>query len=532
LLEFHDFSLENVKSTNSEAGNMIRVSIDGTSGTAKDNFLRTIENLFPSGSEVNCCGSIGFFAQDRDKADQIASILKLGFQWITSIGSLKGTGLGRLTGNTLEIQEQTASNVNCTTHDNDFLKYHILIEQLEDLLVGGIRRTNNFIESEKIITGAVLKGALASNINRFCGAISPFDAIDEQNQAVREHFPYLAKYFKKIKFSHAFPKKSCSLNRPVFIPLSAVMVDQQFQDVALFKKPVLDSNYQAPAFQIDWKKRANGNNESIDDLFGWPELVFRNKTRTAIHPQSRTAFSEKLFTFQYISPYVQSDGVKVSNQKIQWVCNILMPNDIDSSERGQLVQELLHAMAQTWKYLGKKRTQISIEVKPGHMSPNMDSEPTIIQGLSVITLQSDAYLINCLPLAKDPAKLRNLYKHYWESVSDGSLKLSHYYAKQKMEGGYRYLRYRRNTSYYPYFLTCAGSVFTLETVDESKAKKHLDNWIQQGLPLPEFVHDEFGVEGEPLWKTFPYVPENGYGEIIVNLKWHWQHQIMNAVELQ
>jgi hypothetical protein len=43
-----------------------------------------------------------------------------------------------------------------------------------------------------------------------------------------------------------------------------------------------------------------------------------------------------------------------------------------------------------------------------------------------------------------------------------------------------------------------------------------------GLPLPVWALAEYGQYNRELWETCPFVPENGYGEIAVNLAWHWK----------
>ncbi len=41
-----------------------------------------------------------------------------------------------------------------------------------------------------------------------------------------------------------------------------------------------------------------------------------------------------------------------------------------------------------------------------------------------------------------------------------------------------------------------------------KAQQFLNNWLQQGLPVPE---------GDSItWEDSPYLPEHGFGEIAVN----------------
>ena len=50
-------------------------------------------------------------------------------------------------------------------------------------------------------------------------------------------------------------------------------------------------------------------------------------------------------------------------------------------------------------------------------------------------------------------------------------------------------------------------------------------WMSGGLPLPKWALAEYGQYNRALWENCPFVPENGYGEIAVNLAWHWDNPI-------
>ena len=67
----------------------------------------------------------------------------------------------------------------------------------------------------------------------------------------------------------------------------------------------------------------------------------------------------------------------------------------------------------------------------------------------------------------------------------------------------------------------AGSVFRLRAADSS-AEEKLERWLRCGLPFPDWAAEEYGAEP---WKRCPFVTENGYGEIAVNLAWHWEHRL-------
>jgi hypothetical protein len=248
------------------------------------------------------------------------------------------------------------------------------------------------VESEKIISGSVLKGSLASCINRFCGTLPLYTPIDLNNKAVVKQFPDLARNFADIRFTHAFPCPPNAKERPVFIPLSTVKVSNQIEDVALLPEPVLHESEKASAFQIDWKNRRDKNGENIDNLFGWAEHRIVNKTRTAIHPQLRKAFENKLYTFQYISPYAPQHQEEQNSQlKNIWYSNIRLPESLDDETLEKLSQQLFHAVVSCWTYLGKRRVRVSINLEPGPVQPKMKSKTPVVDGMTGRKSQKQAF---------------------------------------------------------------------------------------------------------------------------------------------
>lgn len=79
--------------------------------------------------------------------------------------------------------------------------------------------------------------------------------------------------------------------------------------------------------------------------------------------------------------------------------------------------------------------------------------------------------------------------------------------------------------YYPFYLTGAGSVFVLKATIKEKAMQKIDEWKTKGLPIPEWAKKKYQKNGKELWQTCPYIPENGYGEVMINLKFHFDNRI-------
>ena len=66
--------------------------------------------------------------------------------------------------------------------------------------------------------------------------------------------------------------------------------------------------------------------------------------------------------------------------------------------------------------------------------------------------------------------------------------------------------------YNPEIFTVPGSVFVVEISDEDKVKERLRGWQLCGLPQLNDVSTD--------WRRNPWIRENGFGEIAVNLQQH------------
>ena len=60
----------------------------------------------------------------------------------------------------------------------------------------------------------------------------------------------------------------------------------------------------------------------------------------------------------------------------------------------------------------------------------------------------------------------------------------------------------------------------LRTTDETMAGVALNRWREGGLDVPDWVKARYGVEGAPLWKSCPFLPHAGFGEVAIDLVCH------------
>jgi hypothetical protein len=135
----------------------------------------------------------------------------------------------------------------------------------------------------------------------------------------------------------------------------------------------------------------------------------------------------------------------------------------------------------------------------------------------------------------DPQQeLHQAYGETWQQLSNNSLEMVRFFATQTLAGGhYLWKRFqdRRTTSgepqpYQPYLLTNAGSVFVLKPVAnrEQTAQEHIKQWFNTGLPIADNLLERYALSAEVQnqWQQCPYISQNGYGEVAVNLPIHWE----------
>ena len=196
------------------------------------------------------------------------------------------------------------------------------------------------------------------------------------------------------------------------------------------------------------------------------------------------------------------------------------------------------AISSGWRFMGKRNSRFNFELKPGKARPAQPSniDEILVDNFAIITLQTDALMFNAYDSnLEDFENIRGLYEDYWDVVTEKSCKMKHFFARQKMLGRYYGKRYpfHADGNYYPYILTSAGSVFVLEAVNETKAPNVLSELQEKGLPLPVSIRRKLTKNKAPeerFWQACPFVPENGFGEIVINLKWHWQKRFINKEE--
>jgi len=479
-----------------------RIRIEKTSGTASEGALITVEVPHLSGKTTKWSGEIAFPAADQTEGESLKKHILTGLRWITALGAEKGVGYGRLVEVTSEHFDREESRTDIISSPADTIG--LAITMLDPLMIGGVRIKDNYLKSEKIVTGTVIKGALAQCIRRRLNLNGNQEINESTPGATEAGISNLVRHFEQLRITHAFPSRQ-SMVRPVKPPLSLVKA-RGLHDIALCKEPELIYD-KAPAFAIDWK-----DSSDVDFAYGWAQPKTLARTRTAIETVTRRAEEKKLYTFEYICP------VDDQNKEITWLSNIYLPENLTKDEREKLLYEICFVVHNWFDYIGKRDSRI----KTARVSSGL--WPLAIRRLE-ITFQTDALMLDPWELSgQDKDSLFTAYQKFWKDISDNAFELKRFFAAQKLSGGYLGRRFRINGKYYPFFLTSAGSVFVLKIKDQPKAEKLGKTWQHHGLPIPDWAFKRYdrSSSGKLDWQKCPFTPENGFGEIIMNLPCHWE----------
>lgn len=452
-----------------------RIRINEKTGSTEKGAYIVTEKPFATGETIQFQGQAHFSAIDKQEQQDFIFCLNKGLQWIMQLGANRTIGFGEVTKVEVEsIEKQANSSIKLAKSNRYLLK----LRPRAAFCLADTRKSRNLFRSDETIAGGVIKGILA------------------------EMFPEeLSEFLSKIYISHAFPSKLN--NRPYRFPLSLVEVGKRYYDIALQHKPVLfreNNQFIAPKFSIDWK-----SDSEIKGKFDLPTVKRQSRVRTAIDSEKQRSQDQQLFSYEMIT----------SEDELQWLAHMDL-STISEDKQEVILSKLQNPLLG----LGKTKVVVDTEIIPIEQMtvPQLSSH----DGLWIITLQTPALL--CEP----QKELQSAYHDIWAQLSDNLLEMQRFFAIQTLAGG-RYLweRFQKESSdyYRPYLLTNVGSVFVLKAKEnqEEKAQKCIEKWFDTGIPLAKNILQYYQISSdvENQWKYCPYIPQNGYGEIAVNLPIHW-----------
>ena len=495
-----------------------RIKIDDERGSVDEHQLVVTESPFISGEDYQFNGQVHFFSTQKT-ADKIIQNLQAALKWLSQLGAYRSTGFGEVVKAGISSTDNLKLTPPASTTIKSAERIGFFIQPQYPFCLTGKPVADNLFESETIIPGAAIKGCIATTWNHML----------DQQQGRIDHaindYPELSNNFSKLIFSHAFPGGEEN-KRPVVAPLSLVRTEKDgpLYDVALLATPCLIDN-QPPDFAVDWK-------DSPETLksYPWPYIRFKDwgwkdnimselRVRTAIDREELRSAENELFAYEQIIP-----------EDTLWYGELDL-SKIDESQHDNVLSQLQALCSNGLIGLGKTKTPFEITFTEPIESVIASDEKPIHQNVWVITLQTDALLGSpeALDESSGKAELSQMYQTAWKEMLGEALGeqlvLLRYFARQRFSGGrFRHKTMQNNHSQYrPWLLTEAGSVFIFQAKAEADLEvieKKIKCWQSQGLPLTESVVEWYGLGDDPwqYWKYTPFVPENGYGEIAVNLQ--------------
>lgn len=514
-----------------------RIALDQDTRSARTGAHQVVDLPLAPGEIVAFSGRLPFFARDPSEAEGLRGHVHAGLQWLTAIGGLKGIGFGRVSGVRVELDEASAPALRALPRIGR--RMAIVLKPRNPFCVSRRQPSANLFESSDRIPGGAIKGALASTWRASLG-LSPAGEIDAMTDAGRRE---LADRFERVRFTFAVPSRGPSPARPPVPPLSLVRADGRTHDVALLCGPCLIRG-ESPRFSPDWK---HADRDSVHAALGHVSTRTELRVRTAIDASARRAKDEQLFAYEMVVPATSPRAAgpiaspNTAATASEWRAEVWLPPAVTDPDPDQaldaMASQLGGLLSSGLSFLGKTKTTADVEIEdagtwtaPGPLEESLAAR----DGVWVLTLQTDALMLDARGLDETTSRetARQAYEAYWTDVSGGSLRLIRHFSGESLAGGpYFAGRFmgihaspKSASTYHPYLLTTAGSVFVLTaTADSVAAGVRVKDFRECGLPLPGWVDGLHPRNGRPgrHWSNCPFVPENGYGEVAVNLALHW-----------
>ncbi len=488
-----------------------RIEIDDDRGSVEHGHYLVIEAPYPSGKQVAFEAILWALCPDAQTAEDLRKRVQTGLRWIAAAGAERSVGFGR-------VVDGACGPLICLTWpappappapaNPSPAAFDLSLHFTQPICVAGRRTADNVFDSVPWITGGVLKGALATLLD-----------LD------RGRWPTLLQHLHAVRFTHAYPAPDTPdtpatpdtpdiprPTRPIFPPASLVTRDSHTFHDALFVPDARLIDDTSPAFSVDWKDDAASR---VAKLFGWAQPPSELRVRTAIDGASRRAAEDELFAYRMIVP-----------DKVAWLASVSL-DAVDPAARPAVAAEFEQALQHGLFAIGKTKARASVTT-----AASTPPTATLAGNLVAVTLQSAAllcapsrYLLSSTEPRKQGSTDRDTmwleYAQVWDDLSGGALALEHYFHRQSLAGG-GYLRHRfqHGQPYRPYLLTDAGSVFLLKVRDAGPTTACLTRWLRRGVELSPAVRHFYALDGVPehdLWRACPYLPENGFGEIALDV---------------
>lgn len=437
-----------------------RIQIDTDTETVKQGALQVIETVLAPRETAVFSGDVVFFDDSNaSMIEEIKTALKNAYQ----IGAFRSIGYGKITEvKTEEIQLSQDNFCGCL---EDYSRLTLNFKDIFCIAKPKKGTDGNLFESDDIISGGVIKGAIA-------------------NMMVQGSL--LQEYLHNIHISHAKPSDKNIIQRYRTIPVTATL-DNGDRVVFLEDNP--------PKMKIKLK---DNDKKIIQKHFSTVKPPRTLRVRSAIDAKKRRSADEALFAYEAIVPF---DHV--------WVFDVNFLN-VAQEDREAVKKQFWDTLKNGLYRIGKTDARANV----GYLGKTPETEthfcgkairitePQDNQSYKII-LETDAEILKTNNSLSETDGLKNAYTAYFEQYK---LTLDDFYTEETFAGG----EYLKNifkmkdylgSFYLPKIITKAGSVFVV-TPNNAEGIKTLQEWQKFGL---KNLYDD--------WQESPYVASNGYGEI-------------------
>ncbi|ADK85057.1 conserved hypothetical protein [Desulfarculus baarsii DSM 2075] len=469
-------------------GFLTRIQINHQSGSVETGALQVLEQPFALGAPVDFRGAMTFYGDDAEaKVFRQATETALGF--IRALGGVKSAGFGFLAETacgdyaealtkaaTLELVNSQPTPAATPPSAAGPVVFDLRFK--DPYLVDAELVALNIYQGREIVPGGVIKGCLARMLE-LAGESGWQGAL------------------QRMRLSHAVPLGPTG-DRPRFEPPLTRYRDKAGQEGDLFDHANdFDGLSEEVWFAVDWKHDGDGSDYHV-------------RTRTAMAPGAEMAAESQLFSYRLVKP----------EEKVLRFTALFAPEDEQNST---VVNTILATLCSGLDFVGKTGARATVTWRP-EASAERQARPGGPDGKTWrVVLQTPAALFSPEKCRSDQSpEARALYLQYWRDLltlwpKAGKLDEARFdfFAAQAWDGGYRAMRYPSSPGrYLPYILTQPGSVFLIAFADGDPAQQRalFAHLIRHGLPV--YQAETWNVP-EP-WRACPYLPENGYGEIIAD----------------
>lgn len=475
-------------------GSRTRIAIDNVTSTVLDGMLQVVEQPFAPREELVFQGNLRAFGTVLP--ERRARLLKA-LAFITQFGALRSVGFGELVRVEDAAEPERPKMLVPTVGEAGKVLMRLAFEDV--FCAGEARNTPNTYTSADHVPGGVIKGAIA---RQMLASVGRHGFLDDAVETFHGDLAVLARSFSDVGISHAQPVEvTGSLRAFRAIPDSLAAIEGPDEEICIIDLAGLEDpsaavliNGQVPLAPFDWKEKHFAAANDLLGIASGPGRVLR--IRTQIDENSRSAMTSRLFGVEYTR----------GDQH-----DFLAEVDLSGCDDPQAVLRGL-GMVLDSGLLGIGRggafASVTLATACSHHAPAPGRR-------AVAVLQTPALL-------RDPGdKSLDLAMAYGDAFAELGLpqawRLISVFARERLAGGgFFFNRFAgKGKAYAPWLLTEPGATFVFEC--GADGVHWPEDLFKRGLQVPASVKIHHGIEKVPdLYRVCPYLPENGYGELIVD----------------